>query len=482
MSGSNMKRPLEPTETRKTRIQLMLHCVDGCVPYLNPYQLEQHFPPSVTNLWLGLAVRDSCIRPIFNSPNDSVKTDAEEMKNHLRTTKNKVHGYTFAATSPDPWLLPYTRITASSFDVKCLDQYDTNTNKTTKRNSKRSNSRNTNKSVHVWTPHGRQKLTADMYFTASLEGLKSQHTISLFDYVDEGEFSTTRKLKAERRNQEWFQHLSSRHHSFVFNQGLNGHRGSLLWKPVLLPHINEKEFGHNHQGANPSTSSLPKDFNVRKDIEHVPSGIAFVGRWRPGLQLDKIIYKDSSVKDHFDNIRWKSILSTYTLSEILDIASTGIINVIGTNLPQKWAKEKLALGLDLSMEFFLHNSATQRDRKRQKMDTIEKRSTKEIVTITKKTLLNTDGCMDLSNKVHARDPNPLVIGCQCFVCKENRFSRAYIHHLVVAKEMLAEILIFGHNLHCLLKLLRCFDSERSNQDKVRDFIRRQLCHKEDGQS
>jgi len=74
------------------------------------------------------------------------------------------------------------------------------------------------------------------------------------------------------------------------------------------------------------------------------------------------------------------------------------------------------------------------------------------------TVLNADGCMDLADKSYARDPRPLVVGCGCFVCKDARFSRAYIHHLVVAKEMVAEILLFGHNLFSLLELLRSFDS------------------------
>ena len=92
---------------------------------------------------------------------------------------------------------------------------------------------------------------------------------------------------------------------------------------------------------------------------------------------------------------------------------------------------------------------------------------------TDKTLLN-EGCMDMSCTSYARDPSPLLPGCECFVCKENRFSKAYIHHLVVAKEMLAEILIFGHNLHCMLLLLRQFDCEESDRNKFKNFISSQL--------
>jgi len=328
-----------------------------------------------------------------------------------------------------------------------------------------------------------------LYATASLEGLKSQHTISLFDDVDEVEFSIRRKQKAETRNQQWFQHLSSRQDSLFFKQPsekgsnndnntgarVSGSSSSLLWKPILLPHEIEKDSDINNESAKPSASSLKVDVNEGNKKEHVPSGVAFVGRWRSGLQLNEMIYKDITKNANFDSIQWKAILTTDSTPEILDIASTGIVNVIGTNLPQKWAKKKLALGLDLSMEPLSDNPAAGRDPKRQKIENIEKTASSQLnVTITDKLLLNADGCMDLSDKAYARDPKSLVTGCECFVCKENRFSKAYIHHLVVAKEMLAEILIFGHNLHYLLKLLRYFDSEESNRNKVNEYIRRQL--------
>jgi hypothetical protein len=481
------KRSFEQqTATTGSKIQLLLHCVDGCVPYLNPHQLEQHFPPSETDLWLGLAVRDSCVTPIFNSSSISDKTDGEEKKSKRKnkkkkqqsddSTKSKVRGYTFAATRPDPWLLPYTRLTVPSFDLRYIDQiYDKGAKNTTKGNNSHGNtSKNTNNSVHVWTPHGRQKLTADLYATASLEGLQSQHTVSLFDDVDEKGFSIKRKHKAETRNQQWFQQLSSRQHDSC----VSGDSSSFLWKAILLPHKGEKDFDLNDDSTKTSASSLKVDGNEGKNkTEHVPSGVAFVGRWRPGVQLNKMICKDiTTTNTHFDRIQWKAILATYSLSEILDIASTGIVNVIGTNLPQKWAKEKLALGLDLSMEPLSDIPATGREPKRQKIKTVETTtsSSKENDTIPEKTPLNADGCMDLSDKTYARDPQSLVAGCKCFVCKENRFSRAYIHHLVVAKEMVAEILLFGHNLYCLLELLRKFDCEESNRNKVNDFILRQL--------
>ena len=62
------------------------------------------------------------------------------------------------------------------------------------------------------------------------------------------------------------------------------------------------------------------------------------------------------------------------------------------------------------------------------------------------------GRINLLNAANARDERPIVPGCACYTCQH--FSRAYLRHLVVAKEMLAATLISIHNIHILLKLAR----------------------------
>jgi queuine tRNA-ribosyltransferase len=58
----------------------------------------------------------------------------------------------------------------------------------------------------------------------------------------------------------------------------------------------------------------------------------------------------------------------------------------------------------------------------------------------------------MKNAVFARDPAPLEPGCTCYTC--SRFARAYIRHLVVAKEILGAVLLSLHNVHLLLTLMR----------------------------
>jgi queuine tRNA-ribosyltransferase len=54
------------------------------------------------------------------------------------------------------------------------------------------------------------------------------------------------------------------------------------------------------------------------------------------------------------------------------------------------------------------------------------------------------GALNLRNARHADDPAPLDAACRCSAC--TGFSRAYLHHLVKAGEILASMLLTTHNL------------------------------------
>lgn len=62
------------------------------------------------------------------------------------------------------------------------------------------------------------------------------------------------------------------------------------------------------------------------------------------------------------------------------------------------------------------------------------------------------GRLNLINSTFARDPAPIDAQCTCYTCRH--FSRAYLRHLFVAKEMLASTLLSIHNIHSLLELVR----------------------------
>jgi queuine tRNA-ribosyltransferase len=62
------------------------------------------------------------------------------------------------------------------------------------------------------------------------------------------------------------------------------------------------------------------------------------------------------------------------------------------------------------------------------------------------------GRINLMNAVHLQDHRPIDESCACYTCRN--FTRAYLRHLIMAKEILASTLISIHNLYMLLQLVR----------------------------
>jgi queuine tRNA-ribosyltransferase len=60
------------------------------------------------------------------------------------------------------------------------------------------------------------------------------------------------------------------------------------------------------------------------------------------------------------------------------------------------------------------------------------------------TCFTENGYVKLRNAAHRRDPRPIEEHCPCLACR--RFSRSYLRHLFLAKEMLGPILASIHNL------------------------------------
>lgn len=73
-------------------------------------------------------------------------------------------------------------------------------------------------------------------------------------------------------------------------------------------------------------------------------------------------------------------------------------------------------------------------------------------------LFTDEGIINLNNKKYENDELPIDPICDCPVCKN--FSRAYIHHLIKAKEMLAARLCVMHNLYFYNTLM----------EKIRDAL------------
>ena len=64
---------------------------------------------------------------------------------------------------------------------------------------------------------------------------------------------------------------------------------------------------------------------------------------------------------------------------------------------------------------------------------------------------STEGRLNLMNAAHARDERPIDADCSCYTCRT--FTRAYLRHLIAAKELLAGTLLSIHNLHTMIALM-----------------------------
>ncbi|MDQ6981473.1 MAG: tRNA guanosine(34) transglycosylase Tgt [Mariprofundus sp.] len=84
------------------------------------------------------------------------------------------------------------------------------------------------------------------------------------------------------------------------------------------------------------------------------------------------------------------------------------------------------------------------------------------------TLFTDDGKINIKNLKHFDDKQPIMQGCTCYTC--THFSRAYLRHLYMAKEILSSRLNTLHNLHyyCDLMLRARNALELGNWPEFRD--------------
>jgi len=82
-----------------------------------------------------------------------------------------------------------------------------------------------------------------------------------------------------------------------------------------------------------------------------------------------------------------------------------------------------------------------------------------------------EGRLNMMNAGFARDPRPIDETCDCYTCKT--FTRAYIRHLIMARELLAGTLLSIHNLRALIRLMeliRCYIADGSFESRVPELL------------
>jgi queuine tRNA-ribosyltransferase len=88
-------------------------------------------------------------------------------------------------------------------------------------------------------------------------------------------------------------------------------------------------------------------------------------------------------------------------------------------------------------------------------------------------VLTRTGRLNLVNAAYADDPKPVDEHCSCYTC--TNFSRSYLRHLIIAKEILAATLLSIHNLYTLLQLVREIRSAIM-EARFDEFVDQYLAH------
>ena len=412
--GSEVKKTDEASSSSPhSTIRLLLHAVDGLVPYLTPQLLQACFPAERTGnrLWMGLAVKDTCVVPTF-----ATEEDAE--KNHPR-------GYQFTDTDiqVDAWMQPYTRVTVPTFDMVA--------DAGQRQHAKDAAVAATDQHVMLWTGNGRQPITPEQYFS-SAQCLDSAWTVPLFDAGGVGPLKKKRWIAAQKRTQDWSMDYVKR--------SIATANGTLF--PILV----------NTDGGNSGTEDqLNSLLEINNDRRHGPMGVVLIGwsKLKDELQRESLRQTKSSL-----NEATVAVLSTDSLAQIIRAACHGA-TLIGSSLPQQWALQKKSFMLDLD-ECWNKDDNTEPSAKRPKTNNLYS--------------CDENACLDLhpsSDRVEEhhwyRDKRPIMSNCTCHTCQIH--SRAYIYHLVCAKEMLGEVLLFIHNLHHLLEVLRSIEGAIVSPEK-----------------
>lgn len=484
-------------------IKLLLHAEDGFIPFLSPYLLKTHFSPDVPlvkdHLIVGMALKDTCIVPHFESKQETTgngnhgdfslsNKQKKKMKRKMAELSSKEvgsnkrqriesdnsdsnsvkpSGYKFDSQHHDQQFSSlispgYNIMTVPTFDlVDDVSSFFLSNKKTkAKSNSygKKKNANNSEKEsnmnnkpdtlpvisandnqVTFCTPHGMQKLSTESFIDITMK-LKPKSTLGLYDQACLNDTNKRKNLSILRTNSFLSQLIEKNDESDKMAK-------KQIWSPVICSSTSLKD--EDEEGSTINFKRVLEDnLVVRKGRI---TGITLVGWHHIQSRESQIqMLQQCSKRVELTSLKY-GVLFTDNLNQILDISKYGG-NMFGCNLPARWARGHKALGLSLKQEESGGNH------------------TKD------KLNLDSNGCIDMSNPIYSKDKSPLLSTCQCFSCTNGTYTKSYIHHLIEAKEMLADIVLFGHNLHQMLTLCAELSSSREN-NKVREycqFIEQQL--------
>jgi queuine/archaeosine tRNA-ribosyltransferase len=486
----------------KKNLKLLLHSEDGFIPFMTPFLLKTYFSPDSprvkNHLVVGMSMKDTCVVPVVGEKNKiKNKEDKEElMSNRQLKKKRRLEGkansnqgemkrqrnkdgnpvginegsgnnnnndmghldYKFDSeyrkqTIGASVIGSYNVMTVPTFDLIddviqfSMKESKGKSNNYGKEKIPKQNKRTkglqsstippiatSNDQVTLCTPHGMQKLNIDTFINITM-ALNSDSIVGLYDQAHNTD-TKKRKHKSLLRTETYLNKLidSQANKEFATKKK--------IWSPLIC---NSTAIDNDDDSR--STTNLSDTVKIVLSKKDDISGICLIG-WHHIQSPEKQTKLLQSCQESLKTTNLESaILVTKSLTQVINAARLGV-NIIGTDLPSRWARSRKAVALSFSQ-------GGERDSKLQ---------------------VDEDGCIDLSEASYCEDKAPILVGCTCFSCKNQRYTRSYMHHLINAKELLAEILLFGHNLHQLLLL---FDAVSNTQcvEEYCQFLENQFIKK-----
>ena len=335
----------------ESSVRLLLHAVDGVIPYLTPNLCRRCFPSESVGdvLSICIAVRDTCLVPVFEDETKPHRKAASRAKDQGAPKPRK---YIFSSSvKPYPYLLTYNRVTVPTFDLY-QDAALFDKNKKDPLGVAAMVLPLATTHVHMWTANGRHQITPKEY-AACADSLGSAVTVPLFDMLppcgtgstgieDEDILLQKRRMKrilaVSQRNQQWTE---------VIQEG--SHHGRFL-TPVAV--------GVDADPCPEAVQWITEEFSRKSGI-----GIVLVG-WQ---HITEAARRWNVLQALPSSMPLASLSTTTTLQlvELLRISHINKIEVmIGTGLPTKWAQSKKAFLCDLMTRENLDSSSVEHETKR----------------------------------------------------------------------------------------------------------------------
>lgn len=420
--------------------KLLLHSVCGALPYFTPHlwkQFKENQPLTSSLLILGVELHNACIAPVYEPsavPSKSGTQQKPTKKRKKTTIKDKkcggkkLKGYSFQGRdATEHFCIPedVDVLLAPSFDL--IGTYVEHSRKAKKDDSNDNLVRvvASDKCVALPTSNGYIKADLDVYRDVVQNMNKSTcrklQFISLYDDAPEHDTNKRKKASVER-TLRWCHKTCQQSASDKIE----------CWGAVIGGNDMEQR-----------KACIERILTNMEDSANVPvCGLALVGVHRAENRdmYASIVQECLHTITSYENKRLQTcILVANELEQIIDAGVMGV-NLIGTSLPVILSQSARAICYCAG---------------------------KDVLSLAK---MGESVFINLKNDEFIHDSSPLMEGCSCFTCK--RHTRSYINHLIKSKELLAEILLFMHNLHQLLEVF--FMLQKTVESKDFNAIRSSL--------